>query len=315
MTEGAKQSTLETSVLVALDGSPAAATALPVARTIAAQLGARVEALHVLNPGIYGVDARAVLGLEGEDGGGIGLRIVYGNAVEEILRASEDPNVLLVVLATHGHTIGRTRALAAIPRRVIAESSRPVLLVRPEAVDPALPWRPFRRLLVPVDGTPTTAEAYGPAAEIAARLRAAIDVLFVVHPRQTAPTERGTITPPYYVDQPQCEWPAWEARVARWILGYCRPLPPDTEIHAYVATGRTRAEIGDVIAQFAAEHGEDGIVLVRRSHLEHGRAPILRAVFDRMPCPVLLVAGPARERPPKEGEAPARLSEPAAARG
>jgi nucleotide-binding universal stress UspA family protein len=239
---------------------------------------------------------------------------VYGNPAEEILRAGEDPNVVLVVLATHGHTIRGNGAPAGVPRRVIAETSRPVLLVRPEAVESARAWRPFRRLLVPVDGTPTTAEAYAPAAEIAARLRAAIDVLFVVHPRQKAPAERGTITPPYYVDQPQCEWPAWEARVAKWIRCHCNQLPSDTEIHAYVASGRTRAEIGDVIARFAAEHGEDGIVLVRRSHLEPGRAPILRAVFERMPCPVLLVAGPARDRAPDWDEVPTAMAAPALAR-
>jgi nucleotide-binding universal stress UspA family protein len=314
MTEGAKQSHPEPVVLVAVDGSPAAATGLPVARTIAAQLGARVEALHVLIPGVAGIDARAVLGLEEEGGGGIGLRTVDGDPVDEILRAGEDPNVLLVVLATHGHTLRRNGGLAPIPRRVIAETSRPVLLVRPEAVDATLAWRPFRRLLVPADGTPTTAEANGSAADIAARLRAAIDVLFVVHPSQKVPAERGTITPPYYVDHPQCEWPAWEAQVARWILCHCKQLPADTEIHAYIASGRTRAQIGDVIARFAAEHGEDGIVLVRRSHLEPGRAPILRAVFDRMPCPVLLVAGPVRELAPGGDGLPAEMAAPALSR-
>jgi hypothetical protein len=32
-------------------------------------------------------------------------------------------------------------------------------------------------------------------------------------------------------------------------------------------------------------------VLVRRSHLEVGRARVLRAVLDQTPCPVLLIGG------------------------
>jgi nucleotide-binding universal stress UspA family protein len=299
-------------VLVALDGSPAAATALPVARAVAAQLGASVQALHVVPRGIHGVDARAVLGPVADADCGVSLRVVRGDPAQEILRAGEDPRVVLVVLATHGHRVCQDGGLRGVPGRVAAETSRPVLLVRPEAIGPVAEWRPFRRLLVPVDGTPTTVEAYRPAAEIAARLRAAIDVLFVVHPRQVVPSERGTMTPPLYVDQPQYEWPAWEARVARWIRCHCDELPPDTVIHAYIASARTRGEIGDAIAKFAAEHGADGIVLVRRSHLEAGRAPILRAVFDRTPCPVLLVAGPARA--PASAPASEPASEPASDR-
>jgi nucleotide-binding universal stress UspA family protein len=308
MAERATYPRPESLVLVALDGSPVAATALPVARAIAAQLGARVEALHVMPPGTHAVDVRAILGSAGESTDRIRLHTVNGTPAEEILRAGEDPNVVLVVLATHGHTVRPNGVLAAIPRRVIAETTRPVLMVRPEAVDPSAPAQPVRRLLVPVDGTPTTTEAYAPATEIAARLRAEIDVLFVVHPGQEPPAEHGSMVPPYYVDQPQYEWPAWEARVATWVLCHCQNLPKETMIHAYVASGRTRDEIGAVIAKFAAEHRADAVVLLRRSHLEASRAPILRAVFDRTPCPVLLVAGPTREQPPDQVSTPAGLT-------
>jgi hypothetical protein len=116
------------------------------------------------------------------------------------------------------------------------------------------------------------------------------------------------MTPPQYLDHPYYDWPAWEALVAKWLRWHCSNLPRDTVIHARVASAGTRAAVGDVIAAFAAEHGDNGIVLVRRSHLESGRAPILRAVFERTPCPVLLVAGPARAQPQPQTGAPMALA-------
>jgi nucleotide-binding universal stress UspA family protein len=276
-------------VLVALDGSPAAATALPIGCTIAAQLGARVEALYVLPPGLSPAEARARLGVHG-----IELRLESGDPADVILRVSEEPDVALIVFATHGHDVGGGGSLAGIPEQVASKTSQPVLLVRPETTRAEDVWRPLRRLLFPVDGTPTTTEAFAPAAELAARLGAEIDVLFVVHPNQAVPDERGTMLPPYYVDQPYHEWQAWQVRVTKWIRCHCDHLPRETIIHTYLVSARKRGEVGDAIARFAAERGEHAVILVRRSQMEHGRAPVLRALFERTPCPILLVAGPAR---------------------
>ena len=61
--------------------------------------------------------------------------------------------------------------------------------------------------------------------------------------------------------------------------------PPEVPVRVFLRRG----SIGDEINRFAAERGYDAVVLVRRSRLEPGRAPVLRAVLDRAPCPVLLV--------------------------
>ncbi len=289
-------------VLVAIDGSPAAATALPISCTIAAQMGARVEALHVVPAEMSVSEAQARLGTIGME-----LRLAQGDPAEEILRAGEGPSVALIVLTTHGHDIRDDGGLAGIPLHVAGKTSRPVLLVRPEAVCSHDAGRPIRRLLFPIDGTPSTTLAFAPATELAARLGAEMDVLFVVHPNQSIPVERGTMLPPYYVDHPSDEWSAWRARVANWIRCYCENLPRETVIHTYLAPASSRAEIGNTIADFAAERGEDDRVLARRSHMERGRAPILRAVFERTPCPVLLVAGPARAHDGSQPAAPSRL--------
>ncbi len=201
---------------------------------------------------------------------------------------------MLIVLATHGHTVQQQAILERIPRRVAAETTGPVLLVRPEATGSQDVGKPVRRLLFPVDGTPTTTLAFAPATQLAARLGAEMDVLFVVHSNQSIPEERGVMLPPYYVDQPHYEWPAWQARVAQWIRCHCGNLPHDTAIHTFLARAPRGEQIANVIASFAAKRGDDAIVVVRRSHMERGRARIIRALLTCTGCPVLLLAGPPR---------------------
>jgi nucleotide-binding universal stress UspA family protein len=284
-------------VLVPLDGSPASAAAMPVAEAIAAQLGAGVAVLHVAAGETSPDDVKTVLGISIEGASAKGasapdIRIADGDACEAILRVGEDPDIALVVLTTHGHEIQSDGSLRNIPRHVIADSNRPVLVVRPEAACTASDQRPLRRWLVPVDGTPTTTEAFRPAVDIAGPTGAQIDVLFVGYPHQVPPDERGTMTPPQYVDQPHLEWSAWHARVADWLFCHCDNLPRNTVIQSHVVGARSIDDVGKVVADFAVEHQEDAIMIVRRSRLEPQQSPVLLSVLDHTPCPVLIAAGP-----------------------
>jgi nucleotide-binding universal stress UspA family protein len=277
-------------VLVALDGSPAAATALPVARAVAAQLHATIQVLHAEPSLVDEAELRRQLRLTDEDLAQLEIRQYVGEPAAGILQAAADPAVLLVVLTTHGRAIEPGRRLGRVAEAVIAAAMQPILLVRPEAAtQPGARASALTRLLVPLDGTPTTAAALRPATEIAVRLGASLDLLFVAAPGAVTPPEPGSIGAPCYVDQPQHEWPQWTKEVIEWFSTYCAASPPDVPVHMYLAQG---ADIGSVIAQFAAEHGDSAIVLVRRSRLEPGRARILRAVLDQTPCPILLVGCP-----------------------
>lgn len=270
-------------VLVALDGSPASATALPVAHVIAAQLDAEVAILHIPTPEISLTALRervrqltaAPLPLRLEE---------TPEPAEGILRALEDPRVILVVMTTHGKTIGRRRGLGHIAEAVIAQTTRPVLLVRPEAVLER-PVTGFHHLLVPLDGTPTTALVLQPAAHLALRLQASIDLLYVASPEQPPPAEPGSISAPRYVDQPQHEWPAWATEVFERLGCLCAGLPRDVPVRMFLMTG----DIAAAILQFAIEHDIDAIVLARRSRLEPGRARVLRTILASTPCPIFLV--------------------------
>ncbi len=303
-------------VLVALDGSFAAATALPIALAVAAQLEADCEVLHIVSDiGLVAGLGRpfaerfeALTGLkvwpdalkstvrlwQAFAGPGnalmkalahIEVRLDAGEPAAGILRASADPLVALVVLTTHGHIIEPGRSLGRVAEQVIAGATQPILLIRPEATPGAFqPGAALRRLLLPLDGTPTTAALLTPATGLASRLSAAVDLLYVAGVG-APPDEPGSIGAPQYVDQPQHEWPLWANEVISRLLDACAQCPPNVPVRIFLAHG----DAGEVIARFAAEHMSDAVVLARRSRLEPGRATVLRTVLDQTPCPVLLV--------------------------
>ncbi len=274
-------------VVLALDGSPAAATALPLARSVADDVRATVEVVHLASAAGRHADSPQRLRVELQTGEEVQMRPDAHDPVAAILEAARKPGVELLVLTTHGRVVESGRHLGRVAQGVVARTNAPVLLVRPEAIShPATrPCAPLRRLLVPLDGTPTTASALRPATELARRLGAALDLLYVVSPNAPPTTEAGSIGAPRYVDQPQHEWPAWRDRVIDHLSSAVGRLPSQLSIRVFLSVG----DIASEIARFAAEHHSDAIVLVRRSHLEVGRARVLRAVLDRTPCPVLLM--------------------------
>ena len=274
-------------VLVALDGSPAAANALPVAHGIAAQLGATVEILHVRGVASGARADEAPMGQPGPDDAAV--RELCGDPVAAILDAASDPSVALLVMTTHGRTIEPGRGLGRVAEAVVAAVDRPILLVRPEA-PPRSADKPIRKMLAPLDGAPSTHQALKPITTLAARLRAGIDLLYVADAGQAPPGEAGTMTVPRYVDQPQHEWPQWATEaIARFTLALADG-PADVPLHVYLAAG----DVGDEVVRFASAHDEDAIALVRQSHLETGHGRVLRAILDHAPCSILLAPG-ARE--------------------
>jgi nucleotide-binding universal stress UspA family protein len=278
-----------TKVLVALDGSPAAARALPVARTIAAQLDATIAILYSTTAPVPPADLRRRLGLDQRDAEVRLVRTPRGIPAEGILQASTDPEVALLVLTTHGRDISEGPRLGRVAEAVVAGSVGPLLLVPPETAPASSTARPvLRHLLLPLDGTPATATALQPATALANQLGASVDLLYVAAPGEVPPAEPGSIAAPRYVDQPQHEWPHWANEViARLCMG-CAACPPDVPVRMFLGHG----PVGAAIAHFAADQQVDIIVLVRRSHLEAGRARVLREVLHRAPCPILLLSGP-----------------------
>ncbi|HEX6291177.1 MAG TPA: universal stress protein [Herpetosiphonaceae bacterium] len=276
-------------VLVALDGSPASATALPIALTLADQLAARLEILHVVSERPSANDIRRRLRLDADPWLDIELRIAIGKPVDTILQASAEPDMILLVMTTHGRIVEPGRAFGRVAQAVAAEATRPIVMVRPEvATDFMEHGGSVRHVLLPLDGTPTTAALLRPATALASRLAASIDLLYVVAAQPAVVSEPGSMGVPRYLDQPQHEWPEWSDEMIDRFARGCAGCPSDVPIRMFLARG----DIGQEIVRFASEHHVDVVVVARRSHLEPGRARVLRAVLRHTPCPLLLVGAP-----------------------
>lgn len=292
-------------VLVALDGSVAAATAMPVAQRLAQLLEMPLHILHVATSRAAAEQQAPHLDLEPAATPLVELDVRVGDPAAEILRAIEAPNTYLTVLTTHGRGIERGRHLGYIAEQVIAQTMRPILLIRPEAAAAASAAINARRFLLPLDGKAATARALGRITDIVRRLRGSYDVLFVADPMQLAAAappgsgEPGNLGIPRYVDQLQHEWPDWMHEVLDHLSACSARYPLGVPVRVHVAgvAGPADGTIASVVLQFVDDHLDDVIVLVRRSRLELGRAEILRALLDQTPCPVLLTRTPGPVRP------------------
>jgi nucleotide-binding universal stress UspA family protein len=87
----------------------------------------------------------------------VSVRYLLGHPAEELARFAREEQVDLVVMSTHGQG-GLTRAwVGSVADRMVRKGSAPVLLARPSESNPEVriaPAPPFRRILVPLDGSP-----------------------------------------------------------------------------------------------------------------------------------------------------------------
>jgi nucleotide-binding universal stress UspA family protein len=163
-----------TSILVPIDGTAESNVALPLARTIARETGARISVLRVLPASdVPGEDREAVAAATqtvkriAHELAGSGAQVTAvvrtGNVAGEILAQCRAQGADLIVMRTHGRAgLGRA-VLGSVTEHVLAASGVPVLLLRPGERQP----RRIRTLLVPMDGSPGGAVALGTAVGLA----------------------------------------------------------------------------------------------------------------------------------------------------
>jgi nucleotide-binding universal stress UspA family protein len=191
-------------ILVPLDGSALAEQVLPYVETLAPLLGARVRLLNVLvddqHEGLmaegiaasYGVidplatqrerehrtlttqthhaegylDSHAML-LRGH-GIEVDTDVRCGPAADVIIEAAEGLDVAIIAMATHGYSGLRRWALGSVTDRVVHATATPVFVVRGNKPAPA-DQITFKRVMVPLDGSPLAAQGLPLAADLAER--------------------------------------------------------------------------------------------------------------------------------------------------
>ena len=274
-------------VLVPLDGTSHATAALPVARALAEIASASLRVLHVGEPMLATHDLPNALRLEPEDIHALVLEQVTGDAAERIVRLARDCQSVLIVMCTHTRQKKPRGAIGSVAARVLQDASCPVVLVRPQRG--THPWA-LRQIVLPHDGTPTSAAALGPAVSLAQLSGAEIIVLHV--PTADLPDEPDSYTMPQYVDQPQHEWPMWAREFLERTLNLSEQSP-EIRTRLFLRRGKP----GDEVVRLATEQEADLIALAWHGSLEVGRAGIVKQVLKEAPCPIftLRIEAPAEE--------------------
>jgi len=278
-------------LIVPLDGTELARTAIPVARTLAQVTGATLHVLHVAASEIPPAELLAELGLTGEETPGAVVAALTGVPNEAILAHAVRVGGSTIVMCMHTTADRPGVLLGSVARAVVQARTTPVVLVPPSRGQ--RPWA-LQQLLLPHDGLPTTASVLRQASELADLAHAELAVLHVASATAAAEGLPGTLAGPRYVDQPQHEWPSWAQEFVQRAraLGAMRD---SVRMRLFFAFGET----APTIAEFAANQDTDLVVVPSFA----GRGPqlagsILEQVLTQAPCPVLVL--PADDLPGME---------------
>jgi nucleotide-binding universal stress UspA family protein len=265
---------------VPLDGSEQAADALPVAQGLAALTDATVHIIHVSPQAVPIQEIHDTLHLTAANVSGAVLDQRTGSPAPAITGEAERWHSNLIVMCSHGKTELQQGAFSDIAEQILLHTPCPIVFV-PRGRGQR-PWS-LRRLLAPHDGTPTSAIPIGPVSDLCHHTRAEMTILHISTAAAGPAEDRGVLTAPRYMDQPQHEWPAWGAEFLDRVRATAKP-PCDLKLQTVLCT----EEIGRAIVRFAAEQDIDLIVMAWRRHLERDRALTIRMVVEQAPCPVAI---------------------------
>lgn len=248
-----------TTVLAALDGSPAARPVLETALGIGALLDADVEAIHVEDePGqiLDTVAARS----------GVPLRDVEGPVETALLRALAEPNVVAGVLGAR-RTPGGRRPVGQTALHILEQAGKPLVVVPPEAV--GVSPRVFQRLLLPLEGDQESARA------VQDQLRPMnLDAVELVALHVFTPD-----TVPAVLDHPGRDLSMWGDE---FLARFC-PRAARVDLRTGEVSGR--------ILEACRESEADLIVLSWSQDASPGHAAVILDVLGRSSVPVLLLPG------------------------
>jgi len=266
-------------ILLPLDGSEHALAAIPVALTFSQLVGAPLRIIYVSTKAPEPMELVELLGLSRAALGSFSVEAREGNPATVIVRAAEEMNARLVVMCTHTAAARPTDIVGSTVLAVLRQAFCPVVLVNPKH---ALHGWHLDRVLLPHDGSPAAAGAVGWAAEFVRRASAELLVLQVAVGGIPVPQERGSLTSPLYVDQPQHEWPAWASEFIERLACIC-PLA-GLRVRLLLGRGKPAAEI----LRVAREQSADLIVLAWKGNWAPKHAATLKAVVRDASCPTMV---------------------------
>ena len=270
-------------VLVPLDGSPAGATILPVAEAIARVLDAM---MHLVCP--EGTPLDELL-----DSAKLPSEMLRGKVIHRVeepltaalLQLAREWARGMIATSTHRRVLEAHRVLDELAEEILLSAVCPVLFLRPELGPQFANFKRPQRILLPLDGVPSTASGLVPAVELVRRSGAELDVLHVVVTGKPRCQERGTLTTPRYVDSPAHEWTAWTREFLNRFCCCLGQYPTSVKMRLFLATG----DPGEEILRMAEKRQSDLIILVWRGRLDLDHAITAQEVLRGAQCPTLFL--------------------------
>jgi nucleotide-binding universal stress UspA family protein len=266
-------------VLVPIDIWATATATLPVARGLAQLKGATVVLIHVGHEASSPGELLDAIGLSREDIRGLVIDQCTGSPADAIVREAAARNAIFIVMSA-ARPDCPSYPIGSVPGHVMQMASCPVVFA--PSSRGKRPWT-LRHLVLPHDGTPTSAAAIAPTSDLASRAGADLVILHVATPSGERPAEPGTLALPHYLDQPQHEWPMWGEEFLKRTRSLCDPADV-AKIRLVLAHG----EVGAAVLDFAQRNMSDLIALAWRGSLELERAQTIRRVIRDATCPVVV---------------------------
>ncbi len=246
-----------TRVIAAIDNSAAALPVLETASGVALLYRARLDAVHFREDGDRTARAAA-------EAAGISLRTLPDDAVDRLIEAGDDEDVVAMVIGARSARHGR-RPAGHVALQLIVALRKPLIVVPPQAPVPFM----LERVLVPLDGTRVTAAALQRTIELAYGSDVEVVALHV-HDEESLPL---------FSDQPQHELESW---TREFLARYC-PCPERVRLEVRVGVP------GEHVLRVAEEIGADLIALGWAQDLSPGRAAVVREALERSEVALLLV--------------------------
>jgi len=260
-------------LLIAVADARADAELIAAARNLAAAAGWEARAVHVREPGANrpgsaDLESIELTELEGDPVAALGALAgrtgvdAFAVGLRSVETATAEPGI--------GH----------VAEAILVSAAAPLLLVRPGL----RPLTGLRRLLVPLEGSPSASAAMKAADDAFCARGREIVMLHVV--TSSTPSESGSLPAPRMMDQEHYEWGAWQDE-------FCMRFSQCPE------GGRHRVcvRVGDpatVIAEEARSGGAELIVLSWNGSFSAGHGAVISELLDTAPCPLLVVpSGPA----------------------
>jgi nucleotide-binding universal stress UspA family protein len=234
------------------------------ARGLAKAAGWDARAVHVREPGGAELGSADAEGLEIVD--------LVGEAADEIARLLGKAEVDAVAL---GLRTAAGPGIGHVTEALLGRPSAPLLLVRPGM----RPLTTLRRLLVPLEGSPSASSAMRHADDALCSRGREIVMLHVV--TKSTPGERGSFPAPRIVDQEHYEWSAWQDE-------FCMRFSQCPEGGRHRVCMRVGEPAATIVKEAQAVDAEL-IVLSWKGSFAEGHGAVVKALLDTAPCPLLIV--------------------------